>query len=233
MRFATETQTREIGKSNFVCCVPSTSFLFFLTRAQKLYRSSLNCVDCPAPLHVVTSRHHRFGLVLNAAGVELVMLDLPGHGRTAPSVSKLGRDVPEFGVLVDCVEDFILHATAAEKSDDHGGTLPFFLFGHSWGGVLTFLAALRPAVAAMFETGSSEDVPTATARGRGVILSAPAFRVGGNVLVPRPCVLFCILPPLDSCSFPASRDFCSPGWGSNNRFFPSVLLFFNCETEYA
>ena len=125
------------------------------------------------------------------------MLDLPGHGRTAPSVSRLGRDVPDFGGLVDCLEDFILHVTAAKQggegsgeSDDHDGNLPFFLFGHSWGGALTFLAALRPAVAAMFATGSSEDAPTATARGRGVILSAPAFRVGGNVLVPRPYVLW-------------------------------------------
>jgi alpha-beta hydrolase superfamily lysophospholipase len=141
------------------------------------------------------------------------MLDLPGHGRTAPSVDRLGRDVPDFPGLVDCVEDFVLHVTGAPggggaaagtsgpggDGDEQGGTtepLPFFLFGHSWGGVLTFLTTLRPAVAALMAKGdaSPDDVPTTPTLGKGVILSAPAFRVGGNVLVPKPCVVF--TPPV-------------------------------------
>lgn len=79
------------------------------------------------------------------------MLDLPGHGRTAPTLTDLGKKIPNFPSLVDAVEDFVQHVLAAAENAD----LPFFLFGHSWGGVLTFLTSLRPAVAERLATGTA------------------------------------------------------------------------------
>lgn len=117
------------------------------------------------------------------------MLDLPGHGHTAPNLKDLGKGIPKFPVLVDCIEAFVTHVLGS--AEDHA--LPFFLFGHSWGGALTFLASLRPSIAAVLATGPVDAVQV-----RSLVGLAIAAR--GDFKKKINPVALCGIPSSDSCA---------------------------------
>ncbi|WP_445223364.1 lysophospholipase [Burkholderia sp. Ac-20379] len=96
---------------------------------------------------------------LNAAGIELVAIDLRGHGRSPGPrawVERFDRYLDDADALVD-------FATRGARSD-----APLFLMGHSMGGAIAALYAIERA----------------NARGRrfsGLILSSPALAPGRDV----------------------------------------------------
>ncbi|WP_414445537.1 lysophospholipase [Burkholderia sp. 22PA0106] len=98
---------------------------------------------------------------LNAAGIELVAVDLRGHGRSPGPrawVERFDRYLDDADALVD----FATHAGSAH------GTAPLFLMGHSMGGAIAALYAIERA----------------NVRGRrfaGLILSSPALAPGRDV----------------------------------------------------
>lgn len=94
------------------------------------------------------------------------MADNIGHGKSVQEPEKLGKALLKFTNLVDTVEDLIQHCDAMQQHKN----LPFFLFGHSYGGLQAFLMGLRLCNT---DLGS---------RCRGIMLSGSAFRVAGNSL---------------------------------------------------
>ncbi|MDE1183607.1 alpha/beta hydrolase [Paraburkholderia sp.] len=97
---------------------------------------------------------------LNAAGVELVAIDLRGHG-----------DAPGKRARIQRFDDY-LHDTAALLEDASHSDAPLFLMGHSMGGAIAALYAIE-------RLGAGGRV-----RGRalsGLILSSPALVPGRDV----------------------------------------------------
>lgn len=93
---------------------------------------------------------------LNAVGIELVAIDLRGHGQ-APGPS----------AWVSRFDDYLLDAEALiDAASQHGG--PLFLMGHSMGGTVAALHAIERAAG---------NGPTL----RGLILSSPALAAGRDV----------------------------------------------------
>eukprot|EP00041_Stephanoeca_diplocostata_P016601 m.327781 g.327781 ORF g.327781 m.327781 type:complete len:343 (+) comp20421_c0_seq1:61-1089(+) len=107
---------------------------------------------------------------LTTLGVTFIMADNIGHGKSVPEQENLGKALLNYNDLVDTVEDLVKHCDAMQSHRK----LPFFLFGHSYGGLQTFLTGLRLCNT---DLGS---------RCRGIMLSGSAFRVAGNSLCPRP-----------------------------------------------
>merc|ERR1712080_90262 len=101
--------------------------------------------------------------------------------------------IKSFDVFInDCVK--IIHFVEAKFPD-----LPYFLFGHSMGGLIAAQATLK----------LQERRPSWKCK--GVVLSAPAFRSQGNWLAPCPYACFfrglancmsCILPCLQTPAAP-------------------------------
>ncbi|CDY75988.1 Lysophospholipase; Monoglyceride lipase; putative [Caballeronia glathei] len=102
-------------------------------------------------------RYDAFALRLNAAGIELVALDLRGHGRSSGERT-----------WVNCFDDYLLDADvlleAAETTAPAG--VPLFLMGHSMGGT----------IAALYVAERPGDRKLA-----GLILSSPALAPGRDV----------------------------------------------------
>jgi alpha-beta hydrolase superfamily lysophospholipase len=93
---------------------------------------------------------------LNAVGIELVAVDLRGHGRA-----------PGARAWVTRFDDYLLDAEALVKAaSEHGG--PLFLMGHSMGG----------AIAALY---AEERLPASRHDVAGLILSSPALAPGRDV----------------------------------------------------
>jgi alpha-beta hydrolase superfamily lysophospholipase len=99
-------------------------------------------------------RYDALALALNAAGIELIAIDLRGHGRSS------GRRV-----LVRVFNDYLrdtdvlLEACAATPPAD----TPLFLMGHGMGGTIAALYAIERAQEKNFA---------------GLILSSPALKLG-------------------------------------------------------
>jgi len=124
---------------------------------------------------------------LVAAGYDVFALDLTGHGRSAEMTrGGFGGDIESWEALVDDAEDFFRYTCILDGLED----APFYLLGHSMGGAITFQLAKRlQAVPGLMCDGRSPKYykeGEAMPRGRGVIISAAAFRVYGNILSPAP-----------------------------------------------
>lgn len=74
-------------------------------------------------------RYARFAAALNAEGYAVYAQDLPGHGRTAPSIAALGHvtDTASWPGLLSAVHGVRAHVEQAHP------TAPLVLFGHSMG----------------------------------------------------------------------------------------------------
>ena len=90
---------------------------------------------------------------LNAAGIELLAIDLRGHGHA-----------PGKRARIDRFDDYLLDAEALLSVAAHDD-VPLFLMGHSMGGAIAALYAI-------------ERLPTSGYRLAGLILSSPASRGG-------------------------------------------------------
>jgi len=101
-----------------------------------------------------SGRYARLAAALNEQGYGVYAMDLRGHGKSAGERAMI-RSFDEY--LADL--DVLLARVAAREPGK-----PLFLFGHSMGGAIVALAAItrQPTLA-------------------GVVLSAPAVRVGGRV----------------------------------------------------
>ena len=101
-----------------------------------------------------SGRYEHVADALNARGVAVYALDLRGHGRSG------GRRVwiESFDEYLDDAEHYI-----ARVCEEHSGK-PFFFLGHSMGGLIVALLAIERKMDA-----------------QGIILSAPAMKVGDNV----------------------------------------------------
>lgn len=93
---------------------------------------------------------------LNAAGIELLAIDLRGHGSAPGKRARIER-----------FDDYLLDAEALLSVAAHDGS-PLFLMGHSMGG----------AIAALF---AIERLPGSGQRLAGLILSSPALAPGRDV----------------------------------------------------
>ncbi|WP_370653390.1 lysophospholipase [Caballeronia sp. Lep1P3] len=102
-------------------------------------------------------RYDAFALALNAAGIELIAVDLRGHGKSSGERAF----VRVFNDYLDDAE-VLLEACAATPP----ANTPLFLMGHSMGGTI---AALHAA-----ERGSGRALT-------GLILSSPALRPGTDM----------------------------------------------------
>lgn len=103
-------------------------------------------------------RYERFAGLANARGIALVAADLRGHGRS-----------PGAAGYVDGFEEYVIDADAiigAATSEASKMGVPWFLMGHSMGGVV-----------ALEWLGSHEPIPPPA----GIVLSSPAVRIGGDV----------------------------------------------------
>lgn len=93
---------------------------------------------------------------LNAVGIELVAIDLRGHGQA-----------PGPRAWVSRFDDYLLDAEALiDAASQHGG--PLFLMGHSMGGAIAALYAVERLPASRHDTA-------------GLILSSPALAPGRDV----------------------------------------------------
>jgi acylglycerol lipase len=117
-----------------------------------------------ALLHGLAEHAGRYAALaqrLNAAGIELLAIDLRGHGRA-----------PGKRVWVNRFDDYLLDAEAllsiATHSDESNSHVPLFLMGHSMGG----------AIAALFAVERHSSSAHALA---GLILSSPALAPGRDV----------------------------------------------------
>ncbi|SAK71273.1 alpha/beta fold family hydrolase [Caballeronia hypogeia] len=101
-------------------------------------------------------RYDALAIALNATGVELIAIDLRGHGKSS------GRRV-SVRYFVDYLRDadVLLEACAATPPTD----LPLFLMGHSMGGT----------IAALYAAENTQDRKLA-----GLILSSPALTPGAG-----------------------------------------------------
>jgi alpha-beta hydrolase superfamily lysophospholipase len=102
-------------------------------------------------------RYEAFALRLNAAGIELMAIDLRGHGRSSGARAWVAR-----------FEDYLLDADAllGVAASTAPTDVPLFLMGHSMGG----------AVAALYAAEYAQKRPLA-----GLILSSPALKPGHDV----------------------------------------------------
>jgi acylglycerol lipase len=103
-------------------------------------------------------RYAALAVRLNAAGIELVAIDLRGHGRAPGKRSWVNR-----------FDDYLLDAQALLDDAARGGA-PLFLMGHSMGGEIAALYAIEQLKA---HAGAQ---PL-----RGLILSSPALAPGRDV----------------------------------------------------
>ena len=93
---------------------------------------------------------------LNAAGIELLAIDLRGHGGAPGKRARIER-----------FDDYLLDAEALLSVAAHDGS-PLFLMGHSMGGAIAALYAI-------------ERLPGSGQRLAGLILSSPALAPGRDV----------------------------------------------------
>ncbi|WP_433693603.1 alpha/beta hydrolase [Paraburkholderia phenoliruptrix] len=103
---------------------------------------------------------------LNAAGIELLAIDLRGHGRA-----------PGKRACVDRFDDYLLDAQAlldAAVQSAAPASAPLFLMGHSMGGAIAALYAVE-------HSGIRGEGPGSDANLRGLILSSPALAPGRDV----------------------------------------------------
>jgi alpha-beta hydrolase superfamily lysophospholipase len=101
-------------------------------------------------------RYATLAQVLNANGIELVAVDLRGHG-----------NAPGRRVWIDRFDDYLLDAEAlVAEAARNGG--PVFLMGHSMGGAIAALHAI-------------EQQPDRQRNLKGLILSSPALAPGRDV----------------------------------------------------
>lgn len=104
-------------------------------------------------------RYEALAKRLNAAGIELVAIDLRGHGRSPGERTWVAR-----------IDDYLLDAEALVGAAARPNT-PLFLMGHSMGG----------AIAALFALERLERFAAQTHSVAGLILSSPALAPGRNV----------------------------------------------------
>ncbi|MGN6318360.1 lysophospholipase [Trinickia sp.] len=115
-----------------------------------------------ALLHGLAEHAGRYAALaerLNAAGIELVAVDLRGHGRS-----------PGARTWVERFDEYLNDARALLESASRPGT-PLFLMGHSMGGTIATLFAIERLAAF-----ASEFQPVT-----GLILSSPALAPGKDV----------------------------------------------------
>ena len=93
---------------------------------------------------------------LNAAGIELLAIDLRGHGSAPGKRARIER-----------FDDYLLDAEALLNVATHDGA-PLFLMGHSMGGAIAALYAI-------------ERLPGSSQQLAGLILSSPALAPGRDV----------------------------------------------------
>jgi acylglycerol lipase len=112
-----------------------------------------------ALLHGLAEHAGRYAALaerLNAAGIELLAIDLRGHGHA-----------PGKRARIDRFDDYLLDAEALLSVAAHDD-VPLFLMGHSMGGAIAALYAI-------------ERLPTSGYRLAGLILSSPALAPGRDV----------------------------------------------------
>lgn len=105
---------------------------------------------------------------LNAAGIELVAIDLRGHGKAPGERAWIER-------FDDYLHDCRALVDAAGRIAEQSGT-PLFLMGHSMGGAIAALYAVEHAVELAVEHAPESSQPFA-----GLILSSPALAPGRDV----------------------------------------------------
>lgn len=117
-----------------------------------------------ALLHGLAEHAGRYAALaqrLNAAGIELLAIDLRGHGRA-----------PGKRVRIDRFDDYLLDAEAllsvAGRQDGSPHDVPLFLMGHSMGGAIAALFAVERLAASGHKLA-------------GLILSSPALAPGRDV----------------------------------------------------
>lgn len=111
-------------------------------------------------------RYQPVGEAWAVEGLAVYAIDHAGHGENPCHGGFFGmRTVP----IDSLVEDALAFARHVSTELQPGA--PFFLMGHSMGGMLSFLAAIQ-----------AQDWPGF----RGILLSAPTFRLGGQGLVRAP-----------------------------------------------
>jgi alpha-beta hydrolase superfamily lysophospholipase len=110
-------------------------------------------------------RYSALAARLNAAGIELLAIDLRGHGRA-----------PGKRAYVERFDDYLLDAQALLDAAVQTVRNPtrLFLMGHSMGGAIAALYAIERASAASQATGSRANLS-------GLILSSPALAPGRDV----------------------------------------------------
>lgn len=125
-----------------------------------------------ALLHGLAEHARRYAPLaarLNAAGVELLAIDLRGHG-----------EAPGKRAYVERFDDYLLDAQAlldaAAQSHPHTHA-PLFLMGHSMGGAIAALHTMERAAGA----GDGRGAPGSRASLSGLILSSPALAPGRDV----------------------------------------------------
>jgi alpha-beta hydrolase superfamily lysophospholipase len=144
-----------------------------------------------------SGRYEHVGHGLADAGFKVYALDLFGHGEdiefNGPTLQPPPGVKTVFDTFVDDVE-----ALLQQLGQEDG--LPLFLFGHSMGGLIAVMTALR-----MLEKGGWKC--------KGLLLSAPAIRLAPNKLVPAPyCCLFRCLANCAACCVPTALG---PGVSAN------------------
>ncbi|WP_035467409.1 alpha/beta hydrolase [Burkholderia sp. WSM2232] len=106
---------------------------------------------------------------LNAAGIELLAVDLRGHG-----------EAPGKRAYVERFDDYLLDAQALldAAAQNHSHTqVPLFLMGHSMGGAVAALHTIEQAASA----GDGRGEPGSRIKLSGLILSSPALAPGRDV----------------------------------------------------
>mmetsp|Transcript_10146 Transcript_10146/g.11648 ORF Transcript_10146/g.11648 Transcript_10146/m.11648 type:complete len:345 (-) Transcript_10146:365-1399(-) len=112
-----------------------------------------------------SGKYHHVAHSFNQAGYQVFTYDLKYHGADENAVGHKIRKITSFGEFIDDAENVV--KLIEEKFTEK----PYFILGHSMGGLIAFLTALR-----------LQD----TWRCSGVILSNPAIRLRGNALAPNP-----------------------------------------------
>lgn len=85
-------------------------------------------------------RYDRFANALNAQGISVFALDLPGHGATSEENGLRGSFAPfDWNGVIDVIEAYLLEV--------RDGQSPLILFGHSMGSILSMGLAERKNVA--------------------------------------------------------------------------------------
>ncbi|HEV3424375.1 MAG TPA: alpha/beta hydrolase [Paraburkholderia sp.] len=117
-----------------------------------------------ALLHGLAEHAGRYAALaerLNAAGIELIAVDLRGHGRAPGTRTRIER-----------FDDYLLDAEAllgvAAKNDTSCRDVPLFLLGHSMGGAIAALYAIERLAGSGYLLA-------------GLILSSPALVPGRDV----------------------------------------------------